>query len=182
MFRISIHNSCYDLIQTTKLYYCIITIIKRNQPSYYIRVILNATVNHLRSTSTYTSYFILLLLVTKYYKSAVYVGGDSVKSDQTYILISEHLFHQLLQKFSKIQKKSKNGKIFQIVSWVTKENILTEPSCFALQIFLNLKTKKILFSQYYKTVVYSVIISFQVRTFRNVRWPDGVEEFIKISE
>jgi hypothetical protein len=23
--------------------------------------------------------------VTKYYKSAVYVGGDSVKSDQTYI-------------------------------------------------------------------------------------------------
>jgi hypothetical protein len=44
---------------------------------------LNSTVNHLRSTSTYTSYFILLLLVTKYYKSAVYVGGDSVKSDQT---------------------------------------------------------------------------------------------------
>jgi hypothetical protein len=104
------------------------------------------------------------------------------QSKMQYILISEHLFHQLLQKFSKIQKKSKNGKIFQIVSWVTKENILTEPSCFALQIFLNLKTKKILFSQYYKTVVYSVIISFQVRTFRNVRWPDGVEEFIKISE
>jgi hypothetical protein len=46
---------------------------------------LNATVNHLRSTLTYTSYFILLLLVTKYYKSAVYVGGDSVKSDQTCI-------------------------------------------------------------------------------------------------
>jgi hypothetical protein len=46
---------------------------------------LNTTVNHLRSTSTYTSYFILLLLVTKYYKSAVYVGGDSVKSDQTLI-------------------------------------------------------------------------------------------------
>jgi hypothetical protein len=45
---------------------------------------LNATVNHLRSTSTYTSYFILLLLVTKYYKSAVHVGGDSVKSDQTW--------------------------------------------------------------------------------------------------
>ena len=45
---------------------------------------LNATVNHLRSTSTYTSYFILLLVVTKYYKSAVYVGGDSVKSDQTW--------------------------------------------------------------------------------------------------
>ena len=45
---------------------------------------LNATVNHLRSTSTYTSYFILLF-VTKYYKSAVHVGGDSVKSDQTYI-------------------------------------------------------------------------------------------------
>ena len=44
---------------------------------------LNATVNHLRSTSTYTSYFILLLFVTKYYKSAVHVGGDSVKSDQT---------------------------------------------------------------------------------------------------
>ena len=104
------------------------------------------------------------------------------QSKMQHILISEHLFHQLLQKFSKIQKKSKNGKIFQIVSWVTKENILTEPSCFALQIFLNLKTKKILFSQYYKTVVYSVIISFQVRTFRNVRWPDGVEEFIKISE
>jgi hypothetical protein len=40
-------------------------------------------VNHLRSTSTYTSYFILLFLVTKYYKSAVYVGGDSFKSDQT---------------------------------------------------------------------------------------------------
>ncbi len=45
---------------------------------------LNATVNHLRSTSTYTSYFILLLPVTKYYKSGVYVGGDSVKSDQTW--------------------------------------------------------------------------------------------------
>jgi hypothetical protein len=46
---------------------------------------LNATVNHLRSTSTYTSYFILSFFVTKYYKSAVYVGGDSVKSDQTCI-------------------------------------------------------------------------------------------------
>ncbi len=45
---------------------------------------LNATVNHLRSTSTYTSYFRLLFFVTKYYKSSVYVGGDSVKSDQTY--------------------------------------------------------------------------------------------------
>jgi hypothetical protein len=45
---------------------------------------LNATVNHLRSTSTYTSYFRLLFFVTKYYKSAVYVGGDSVKSDQTW--------------------------------------------------------------------------------------------------
>ena len=45
---------------------------------------LNATVNHLRSTSTYTSYFILLFFVTMYYKSAVYVGGDSVKSDQTW--------------------------------------------------------------------------------------------------
>ena len=44
---------------------------------------LNATVNHLRSTSTYTSYFLLLFFVTKYYKSVVYVGGDSVKSDQT---------------------------------------------------------------------------------------------------
>ena len=44
---------------------------------------LNATVNHLRSTSTYTSYF-MLLLVTKYYKSAVPVGGDSAKSDQTW--------------------------------------------------------------------------------------------------
>ena len=48
---------------------------------------LNATVNHLRSTSTYTSYFILLLVVTKYYKSAVHVGGDSVKSDQTFIFL-----------------------------------------------------------------------------------------------
>ena len=46
---------------------------------------LKATVNHLRSTSTYTSYFLLLFFVTKYYKSAVYVGGDSVKSDQTSI-------------------------------------------------------------------------------------------------
>ena len=46
---------------------------------------LNATVNHLRSTSTYTSYSILLFFVTKYYKSTVYVGGDSVKSDQTLI-------------------------------------------------------------------------------------------------
>ena len=31
----------------------------------------------------YTSYFLSLLFVTKYYKLAVYVGGDSVKSDQT---------------------------------------------------------------------------------------------------
>ncbi len=46
---------------------------------------LNATVNHLRSTSTYTSHFILLFFVTKYYKSAVDVGGDSVMSDQTCI-------------------------------------------------------------------------------------------------
>ena len=48
---------------------------------------LKATVNHLRSTSTYTSYFLLLFFVTKYYKSAVYVGGDSVKSDQTLIYL-----------------------------------------------------------------------------------------------
>ena len=46
---------------------------------------LNATVNHLCSTLTYTSYFLLLFFVTKYYKSVVNVGGDSVKSDQTYI-------------------------------------------------------------------------------------------------
>jgi hypothetical protein len=46
-------------------------------------------VNHLGSTSTYTSYFLLLLFVTKYYKLAVYVGGDSVKSDQTYITESD---------------------------------------------------------------------------------------------
>jgi hypothetical protein len=55
---------------------------------------LNATVNHLRSTSTYTSYFILLLLVTKYYKSAEYVGGDSVESDQTLIYIVFFYFTQ----------------------------------------------------------------------------------------
>ena len=47
---------------------------------------LKANVNHLRSTSTYTSYFLLLFFVTKYYKSVVYVGGDSVKSDQTFII------------------------------------------------------------------------------------------------
>ncbi len=46
---------------------------------------LKPNVNHLRSTSTYTSYFLSLLFVTKYYKLAVYVGGDSVKSDQTYM-------------------------------------------------------------------------------------------------
>ncbi len=40
-------------------------------------------VNHLRLTSTYTSYFFSLSFVAKYYKSAVYVGGDSVKSEQT---------------------------------------------------------------------------------------------------
>jgi hypothetical protein len=44
---------------------------------------LKPNVNHLRSTSTYTSYFLLLLFETKYYKLAVYAGGDSVKSDQT---------------------------------------------------------------------------------------------------
>ena len=44
--------------------------------------------NHLHLTSTYTSYFLSLLFVTKYYKSAVYVGGDSVKSDQTFILMT----------------------------------------------------------------------------------------------
>ncbi len=42
-------------------------------------------VNHLRSTLTYTSYFLLLFFVTKYYKLEVYADGDSVKSDQTYI-------------------------------------------------------------------------------------------------
>jgi hypothetical protein len=41
--------------------------------------------NHLRLTSTYTSYFLLLLFVTKYYKLAVYASG--VKSDQTFILM-----------------------------------------------------------------------------------------------
>jgi hypothetical protein len=40
-------------------------------------------VNHLHLTLTYTSYFLLLLFITKYYKLAVYAGGDSVKSDQT---------------------------------------------------------------------------------------------------
>ena len=45
-----------------------------------------SNVNHLRSTLTYTSYFLSLLFVTKYYKLAVYVGGDSVKSDQTYTI------------------------------------------------------------------------------------------------
>ncbi len=44
---------------------------------------LKTNVNHLRSTSTYTSYFLLLFFVTEYYKSVVYVGGDSVKLDQT---------------------------------------------------------------------------------------------------
>ena len=45
------------------------------------------TVNHLLPTSTYTSYFLLLFFVTKYYKSVEYVGGDSVKSDQTSICL-----------------------------------------------------------------------------------------------
>jgi hypothetical protein len=40
-------------------------------------------VNYLHSTSTYTSYFLLLFFVTKYYKLVVYASGDSVKSDQT---------------------------------------------------------------------------------------------------
>ncbi len=44
---------------------------------------LKPNVNHLRSTSTYTSYFLLLFFVTKYYKLVVYADGDSVKSDQT---------------------------------------------------------------------------------------------------
>jgi hypothetical protein len=39
---------------------------------------LKANVNHLHSTSTYTSYFLLLFFVTKYYKSAVYIGGDLI--------------------------------------------------------------------------------------------------------
>ena len=42
-------------------------------------------VNHLRSTQTYTSYFLLFFYLTKYYKLVVYASGDSVKSDQTYI-------------------------------------------------------------------------------------------------
>ncbi len=46
---------------------------------------LKPTVNHLHSTLTYTSYFLLLSFVTKYYKSVANVGGDSVKSDQTFI-------------------------------------------------------------------------------------------------
>ena len=36
-------------------------------------------VNHLHSTLTYTSYFLSLLFVTKYYKLPVNAGGDSVK-------------------------------------------------------------------------------------------------------
>jgi hypothetical protein len=44
-------------------------------------------VNHLLPTSTYTSYFLLLFFVTKYYKLVAQAGGDSVKSDQTYIPI-----------------------------------------------------------------------------------------------
>jgi hypothetical protein len=78
MLRLNSNN------QIVLLYYCD----NKKQPTIVLYSChLNATVNHLRSTSTYTSYFILLLLVTKYYKSAVYVGGDSVKSDQTWILI-----------------------------------------------------------------------------------------------
>ena len=42
-------------------------------------------VNHLRSTQTYTSYFLLFFYVTKYYKLVVCASGDSVKSDQTFI-------------------------------------------------------------------------------------------------
>ncbi len=42
-------------------------------------------VNYLRSTQTYTSYFLLFFYVTKYYKLVVCATGDSVKSDQTFI-------------------------------------------------------------------------------------------------
>jgi len=52
-------------------------------------------VNHLRSTSTYTSYFLSLSFVTKYYKLAVYAGGDSVKSDQTFIKNCRPVFFNL---------------------------------------------------------------------------------------
>jgi hypothetical protein len=43
-------------------------------------------VNYLRSTQTFTSYFLLFFYVTKYYKLVVCASGDSVKSDQTFIL------------------------------------------------------------------------------------------------
>jgi hypothetical protein len=46
---------------------------------------LKPNVNYLRSTQTYTSYFLLFFYITKYYKLVVCTSGDSVKSDQTYI-------------------------------------------------------------------------------------------------
>ncbi len=49
---------------------------------------LKPNVNYLRSTQTYTSYFLLFFYVTKYYKLVVCASGDSVKSDQTCITLS----------------------------------------------------------------------------------------------
>ena len=89
------------LIQTTKSYQRILMIIKSNQPSLNSSCHFKSTVNHLRSTSTYTSYFLLLFYVTKYYKSAVYAGGESVKSDQTYILKSFALTYQFESHYGK---------------------------------------------------------------------------------
>ena len=50
---------------------------KSNQPSYKSLVHFKPNVNYLRSTQTYTSYFLLFFYVTKYYKLVVYASGDS---------------------------------------------------------------------------------------------------------
>ena len=79
--------------------------------------------NHLRSTPTYTSYFLLLLFVTKYYKLVVYTGGDSVKSDQTFIsLVPEKYSDEGLNMLHK--KAIKQNIKTSVIGWYDGKNLM----------------------------------------------------------
>jgi hypothetical protein len=80
-------------------------------------------VNHLHSTPTYTSYFLLLLFVTKYYKLVVYTGGDSVKSDQTFIsLVPEKYSDEGLNMLHK--KAIKQNIKTSVIGWYDGKNLM----------------------------------------------------------
>ena len=81
------HNSCYDLNSNNQIVSLYFYDNKKQTTIINSLCHFKPNVNHLRSTPTYTSYFLLFFYVNKYYKLVVCASGDSVKSDQTYMYI-----------------------------------------------------------------------------------------------